>query len=220
MSIIQYFDEIESFEFGAQFSVFSGFRLVLSDMAENETLQELIGELRSDRHKPVALFKRVRFLLRQSQTDDEMAFDGSLAAYLYCLWKSDLEIGYLSGQDILNTPDLWWSAKLALLVRQEYWAEQISSSVHFTSEIGEPIPYPLAGREYESLENPGPYTYFLGTTAASRHIALGFEYQQYSNCRVEIRNDSTELLGGRLVYQDVSNPLQEFEMSSASLEVI
>lgn len=123
MSLNEYFAEIESFEFGAQFSVFSGFRLVLLDLEENETLRELIRELRSDPEKQIVLAKRIQFLLQNRQDFDQIAFDGTLASYIYSLRESDLEKGFLASKDVLNAPDLWWAAKLALLVRREYLEE-------------------------------------------------------------------------------------------------
>ena len=143
VSLSEYFEEIESFEFGAQFSVYSGFRLVISDMDENETLQKLVHKLRSDIDRSRILYERIRFLLKNPPLGDQMAFDGSLTSYVYCLWKSDLETGYLASREVLNSPGLWWSAKLALVVRKEYVAEQISKSVHFTSVRGQSVPYEL-----------------------------------------------------------------------------
>ena len=111
MTLLKYFEEIESFEFGAQFAIFSGFSLVLSDMAENTTLQELVGELRQDGCKTNALLSRIRHLLQIRPRQDQIAFDGSIASYLYCLRRVDLELGFRASQEILAVPDFWWSAK-------------------------------------------------------------------------------------------------------------
>lgn len=215
MSLREYFEEIESFEFGAQFAVYSGFNLVLSDMAENETLQKLIGELRSDQHKQVALGKHIQFLSRNRQPDDQIAFDGSLTSYLYCLWKADPDLGYRACQDILEVPGLWWSAKLALLVRKDFLADQISKSVQFRSEKGEPFSFALTGCKSPSFKSLGKHTYFLSGLEALPEITRQFEYKQAFNERVEIHNVSLLSSSGNLCHNDISNPTQEFEISIA-----
>ena len=215
MSLSEYLEEIESFEFGAQFSVYSGFRLVISDMDENETLQKLVRKLRSDIDRSRILYERVRFLLKNPPLGDQMAFDGSLTSYVYCLWKSDLETGYLASKEVLNSPGLWWSAKLALVVRKKYLDEQISKRVQFKSEKSDPVPYTLTGHEYPSLQNIAKSTNFLVGLEASPETTRRYEYQRALNDRVEIRNLSLESSSGRLVCLDISNPTQEFEISNA-----
>ena len=147
MILRKYRDLIETFEFGAQFSIFSGFRNVLDAMDENETLQQLIGELRSSKVWRKALLNTVKALLNCKSNDSQMAFDGCVAAYLYCLWKADLQTGYDASRIVLTTPDLWWSAKLALLVRREYLDDQLFKSVTFQSISMEPHLYTLPEHE-------------------------------------------------------------------------
>ena len=219
MSLSEYFEEIESFEFGAQFSVYSGFRLVLSDMDENETLQKLVRKLRSDIDRSRILYERVRFLLENPPLGDQMAFDGSLTSYVYCLWKSDLETGYLASKEVLNSPGLWWSAKLALVVRKKYLDEQILKRVQFTSEKSDPVPYTLTGHEYSSHHDFGQIFYFPGEPEISALITQRYKHQQNSSCRVEIQHVSVSS-SGRLDYQDISTPTLVPEFSIANRKVI
>ena len=148
MALRKFRNLIETYEFGAQFSIFSGFSLVLTAMNENDILQQLIGELADSRRKRKLLFKRIRRLLREERAGNQSASDGSIAAYLYCLWRADLETGYRASLEALKTPGLWWCAKLALLVRSQFLAQQISSSIQFTSVGDGSAKYALSDREH------------------------------------------------------------------------
>lgn len=215
MLLRERFEEIESFDFGAQFSIFSGFSLVLSDMAENETLQDLVVELRSDRYNIIALKNRIHQFLKNPQVDSQIAFDGSLASYLYCLWNADIEAGYNASQSILNTPDLWWSAKLALLVRNEYLDEQISNSLDLQSHKVEPFVFAFTGPKRPLFTSFGKSSYSLSVLVASKDMPRRFEYSRFSHPQVVTTYDSWLTAVGQLVGQKWSNPTQEFELMTA-----
>lgn len=216
MELRKYRDFIETFEFGAQFSIFSGFRLVLSAMDENETLQQLIGELRSSKIWRKSLLNLVKALLRSERADSQMAFDGCIAAYVYCLWKADLETGYFASTEVLKTPDLWWSAKLALLVRKEYLAEQISTSVDCTSLTGNLVSIVLTGHEYHSDGRRGRYSYFAIAFDDLPAIAPCYDYPRSSRDRIEIDDMSLTSSSGLIHYGEKLVPTDEFEMSIAN----
>ena len=215
MLLREYFEKIESFDFGAQFSIFSGFSLVLSDMAENETLQQLVAELSSDNCKVFALTERIHQILEHPQIDNQIAYDGSLASYLYCLWNADVEAGYFASLGILNAPDLWWSAKLALLVRNEYLNEQISNSLTLQSHKVEPFVFALTETEFPLFTSLGHFSYSLGALETSPHITRRFEYKRVYYGQFVSKYDSRLSLGGQLVDQQWSNPTQEFQIMMA-----
>ena len=118
MPMDKYFSEIETIGFQVQYSIFSGFNLVLSAMSEDTILAQLIGELVDDegQNKVVALFERIEYLLGNCMIDTEMSYDESVAAYLYCLTKADISTAEKASQRILETGGLWWSVQLALHV--------------------------------------------------------------------------------------------------------
>ena len=214
MSLGEYFEEIESFEFAAQFSVFSGFRLVLLDMDDNETLRKLVLELRADGDNARFLLERIRLLQANPPLEDQIAFDGCLASYLYCLWKSDLEIGYLASQGILNTGDLWWSAKLALLVRNEYLEEQISKKVQFSSDDSALIPYTLTRPEFISLSNIDKYPSYFVIFEPLTDTTSNLKYKGALGNRAKILTHSFGSPFGQLARQDFSCPTQDFEIAN------
>ena len=194
MGLRKYRDLIETFEFGAQFSIFSGFSLVLAAMEENETLNQLVGELRSSKIWRKALLNLVKVLLRSENTDSQMAFDGCVAAYLYCMWKADLKTGFAASRIILKTPDLWWSAKLALLVRKEYLDDQLSTSVTFQSLRVEPHLYTLHGREsvsYEGLDRLDSLLHAVRTALKTSHR---YDYKPYVADTIQRKNVAAIIL--------------------------
>ncbi len=216
MALRKYRDLIETFEFGSQFSIFSGFRLVLASMDENETLQQLIGELRSSKTWRKALLNVVKAILRCERNDSQMAFDGCIAAYLYCLWKADLRTAYAASKEILNTSDLWWSAKLALHVRSEYLAEQISKSVQSSSETGEPIPYTLT--ELKAAETQSNFHFSLFSEAVQYTPSLLRRYAHGRGSKFNVKHvlASFDSPSPQLTSQGESNPVQHVEIAVAS----
>ena len=215
MSLNEYFVEIESYEFGAQFSVFSGFRLVLSDMDENETLQNLVCTLRSDSDNSRLLRDRLLYLLDTPPLENKLAYDGSLTSYLYCLWRVDLDYGYGASKEILQTPDLWWSAKLALLVRKEYLSEQISNSLELQSDKGDPLSYALTVSQFPLLILLGHYAYDVNASETSPHKARRFVWRHVPFERARNQSVSLRVSCGQLDDQYDSNPTQDFELTLA-----
>ena len=216
MTLRNYRDLIETFEFGAQFSIFSGFRLVLAAMDENETLQQLIGELRSSKIWRKALLNLVKAILRSESNDSQIAFDGCIAAYLYCLWKADLSFGYATSNEVLNTRDLWWSAKLALLVRKEFLESQIAKSVKFESLESEPLPYASEGNEYPLHSNSERYTFPQSSLWDSGFEARGVELGQVLTGKTNEEYVEFPTFSRLSVYNVGSNSKQAFKMFAAS----
>jgi len=135
MSLGKYFSEMESVKFEVLFSIFSSFRHVLAEMAENETLQRLIDELIANPSLVKELHARLEHLLVEVQANDDIPRDGCIAGYLYCLWKTDLASAFEASKAVLEFGGLWWSVQLALHVSD--YVSQIMESVHFTSSISE-----------------------------------------------------------------------------------
>ena len=116
MSLGKYFNEMESIEFEVLFSIYSSFRHVLEEMADNETLQRLTDELISNPAQVSEIHSRIEHLLVEVQANDDLPRDGCIAGYLYCLSKTDMATAMQASKRILETGGLWWSVQLALHV--------------------------------------------------------------------------------------------------------
>jgi len=113
MSFTKDFEAIESLEFIVQFSVLSGFTVLLRAFANDATVEGLRAKL--DAHPDVgpSVFNRINQVLTKSDVE---LYDESIAAYLFCLWKADLPLALKASERILETGGLWWSGQLALHV--------------------------------------------------------------------------------------------------------
>ena len=211
-----YLRAIESIEFQIQFAVVSGFRLLLSIISDLKIVKGLLRELAHDNEKAQVIYERIIHILPKVAKDKELSYDGSIVVYLYCLSERDLSLAYLASMEILNTEGLFWSRRMARAVSKYYLARQITDSIEFTSEKGEPVPYTLTGRAFASHGNPSQYSYCPGVIEVSPDIMRRFEYQRSSRDRVKMQSDSLVSSGIQRVNQRISIPTQEFEIDVAS----
>lgn len=125
MSLDKFFREIETIEFQIQYSIFSGFNLVLSAMSEDELLRQLMDVLGQDGDKQYVkdVADRIELLLREYDIDGDMPIDESVAAYLFCLWKVDPATALEASKTVLDAGGQWWSVQLALHIQQQVQAE-------------------------------------------------------------------------------------------------
>lgn len=116
MSLDRFFQKIETIEFQVQYSIFSGFNLVLSAMAEDELLRHLMELLAQGDDKQYIrdVAERIELLLQEYDIDGDMPFDESVAAYLYCLWKVDPAAALEASETVLDAGGQWWSVQLAM----------------------------------------------------------------------------------------------------------
>ena len=110
MSLAKEFETIESLDFIVQFSVLSGFTLVLRAFANDATIEALRSKLSA---RPDACQSVATRIGRILTTSDVELYDESIAAYLFCLWKADLPLAHKASEGILETGGLWWSIQLA-----------------------------------------------------------------------------------------------------------
>ncbi len=144
MSLGKYFSIMESVKFEVLFSIYSSFRHVLAEMAENSTLQGLIDELLADPMLVSEIHARIEHLLVEIQANGDMPRDGCIAGYLYCLWKTDLAKAYDASNEVLKVGGLWWSVQVALKVRE--YVDEITDSIRTSSAIDEPTEYTMSDR--------------------------------------------------------------------------
>ncbi len=118
MSLSNYFAEIESLEFQVQFSVISGFKILQLAMQQQPTLVKLMSEMRRDTRLAAAVSDRIKLLLKKVDSETQLSYDESIAAYLFCLAQVDLLTTYRASWHILEQGGLWWSVQLALWVKK------------------------------------------------------------------------------------------------------
>lgn len=117
MSLKSYFDEIESLQFQTKLSVVGGLDILHLVLEQNSTIKELIARLEADHKDRKRLFERIGLLLRKVDSETELSYDESIAAYLYCLATVNPLTAYRASLKVLEHGALWWSVQLALQVK-------------------------------------------------------------------------------------------------------
>ena len=125
MSLTRFFQEIETIEFQVQYSIFSGFNLVLSAMSDDDLLRQLIRVLGQAGDKPYIkdVAARIQLLHQEYEFGISMPIDESIAAYLYCLSKVDPATALEASRSILEAGGQWWSVQLALHILKQAQTE-------------------------------------------------------------------------------------------------
>lgn len=116
MSLNEYISKFESLEFQIQFSVVGGLGILQLAMSQHPTVVGMIDELKGDPAKSKIVYDRIGFLLTEIETETQLSYDESIAAYLFCLWKEDQPMAHKASECVLETGGLWWSVQLALHV--------------------------------------------------------------------------------------------------------
>ena len=119
MSLQRYFDEIESLQFQIKFSVVGGFEILKLVMERNPTICRLIATLRTDRKAAKRVFERITLLLSKVDSETELSYDESIAAYLHSLAEVNSMIAYRASLKIIRHGGLWWSVQLAHFVKDD-----------------------------------------------------------------------------------------------------
>ena len=128
-------------------------------------------------------------------------------------WSQDI----LQVRRCLKTPDLWWSAKLALLlaVRKEYLNDQIAKSINLRSDYFEQIAYALPGKKYHSSRAFAMYSQIRDIFPTTQDNTRLYEGGQDSSEPVDVQNVSLLASSVQLAEEKISNPSQRFELTMA-----
>lgn len=114
MNLEELFRKIEGSYFSANINVVSGFKVLLLALREDELLKELIGVLReSPENKQIVLERLASLLNKNDHPEYAHPYDAAITAYLYVLSQTDNLLTQQAIEHILQTPRLWWAAKLA-----------------------------------------------------------------------------------------------------------
>ena len=132
MSLKSCFDEIESLQFQTKLSVVGGLDILQLVLEQNSTIKDLIARLETDPRDRKRLFERIGQLLRKVDSETELSYDESIAAYLYCLKRHDLNLARMASHSIWKMGGLWWSAQIAHQIIE--FTGQIEESLDFASD--------------------------------------------------------------------------------------
>lgn len=108
------FKEIESLQFSATLNLASGLSVARSILEQNITIQQLSREISNSSTKQYLVFKKLLTLLPLNpEPEYAHPHDAAIAAYLYVLSLIPSKLGLLAVEKVLQTPQLWWSRRLA-----------------------------------------------------------------------------------------------------------
>ncbi len=114
MKLHEFFREIESTRFQSRYMLFSGFKLVRNALSKDQTLAALINETRRNHTYIDGIGTRILSLFVKHKDDPGASYDVAVAAYLFCLYRTDPLFAKKMGEHILEKGKLWWSVDLAL----------------------------------------------------------------------------------------------------------
>ena len=117
MLLETYSNEIESLEFQIQFSVVGGLKILQMAMDRHPTLISLRSAISDNARLEEEVFGRILFLLSKVDSEAQLSYDESIAAYLFCLSAEKPFTAYRASWSILDHGGLWWSVQLANLVK-------------------------------------------------------------------------------------------------------
>ena len=140
MSVAKDFETIESLPFIVQFSVLSGFNSLLQAFAYDATLKALRLTLGDQPDARQAVSDRINQVLTRQDVE---LYDESIAAYLFCVWKTDPPTAHKASERVLATGGLWWSVRLSLHIIKEAQVRNCLTRHTLTSEptlVLDPLP--------------------------------------------------------------------------------
>ena len=144
MSLCKFVKEIESLEFQIQFSVVGGIEILQLAMERHPTLIALRSEISKRSELADNIIQRIVLLLGKVETETQLSYDESIAAYLYCLFKESPISAYTVSFPVLDYGGLCWSVQLAHKVHE--YVRDLIDSVDSSSGIRK-------GTEYHAM-NP------------------------------------------------------------------
>jgi len=139
MKLCDLFKEIESTRFQSRYMLFSGFKLVRKAMSRDQTIAELINEVRLNPSYIDNVGKRILFLCAEYKDKPGATFDIAVAAYLYCLYMTNQHFANRMSEYVLQTGKLWWSVDLALHIKKNM--EMIADAVNWNFMYPTPTEY-------------------------------------------------------------------------------
>jgi hypothetical protein len=120
MNLQSLFEQIEGIEFATGIDILSGFKILLHTLNEDNTLLALTEELEQYPEQKQNVFQRIQLLLEENEQPEFMhPYDAALAGYLHVLSRVDIPLTHKAIEAILQTPQLWWSRRLAQHLQEQ-----------------------------------------------------------------------------------------------------
>lgn len=113
MPLDETMNEVENLEFQIQFSVVGGLQVLLLAMEKHPLLGDIRASIASDERLAASLVARIKHLLKLAETETQLSYDESIAAYLFGLHREKPRLANEASAIILEAGGLWWSAQLA-----------------------------------------------------------------------------------------------------------
>ena len=121
MSLLDLQNYIESVEYDAKMSVFSGFNSFLSAVQEEPIIHHLITILSEDDSARQAVFQHFLYLLPlNSDLGYAHPYDIALSSYLYALEQTDTALASEAAKAVVQRKDLSWSRRLAQTIQENH----------------------------------------------------------------------------------------------------
>ena len=121
MSLESIFEELEGKQFAAEMRVIAGFKVLLGALEDDYLVQQLISLLsESDSAREYTISRISKLLSENDEPDYLHPFDGAIAGYLFALNAVDPKQAHQVSQVVLDTPQLWWSRRLANRISKEF----------------------------------------------------------------------------------------------------
>ena len=166
MKLHDLFSEIESTEFQSRYMLFSGFKLLRKAMSRDRNIADLINEVLLNPTYTDIVGKQVLSLFAKHKDEPGSAFDVAVAAYLYCLYRTDPLFAKKMSEYILKKGKLWWSVDLALHISRHMkpFANPFKNSISYfgdttpvengkwissgeATQMGAAVPFTINGEE-------------------------------------------------------------------------
>lgn len=126
MTFLKILEQVESDRFAAYLNAASGFNIFRLALENKQELRTLIREMQKHPNYAQSIFQRLSSLLKVNhQPQYAHPHDVALAGYLFALSHINSELTVDAIDQILRTPQLWWSQRLAKFLQAKLSKDEI-----------------------------------------------------------------------------------------------
>lgn len=183
MKLRHHTKRIENLDYQIQFVALSGTSVLLLTLSKHEYIRDLLNDTANGEVVAEELLCRIMELLPKVATERELSYDGSIVTYLYCLSVVDLPLAQRASYEVMQSPGLFWSRRLARHIDELHLSKQISDSLRAHSEIVNETRFNMSSRRIGGeIQSSSPPTHYPVLT--DKH---------YTEWQVEVSADELEV---------------------------